>query len=422
MTGLDRPRPPPALGVAVVALVTALGASARAQSEGTRIGEGRLHASVEADSHYVYNPGYAPRSNALWDIYFVVRPRLRYELPSDVLELNLNADAEYRRYLGLDNPMTGKFSTWAGHFGGTGTWNRQGALSLRFNESLGRQADALNLTQATRLEHVTNDLGVGVDFKPGGGALVLTGDYGLWIDKYVKATELDNVTHRVGVRGLWKFLPRTALFVEVMGLITTYPGPDIVEGATSYHNPETNMVTVDVSATGAVTPRINALVKLGYADTLISGDRLRTVVGQLEGEYSLTGSTKARLGFVRTLLPTSYFKYVAVNRPYGTLEQIIFDNTSLDLRLDYSWLAFGHAVVPDTLGAYDKRDDSSVGIELGVEHRLRGWLSVALRERFEKRTSDWAPPSSTTKVGYTVNDVTLRLIVYLDAVAAVIAR
>jgi hypothetical protein len=408
------------LFVALAALILGLPNSAAA--DGFKVGSGRLQTSLEAETHHVVNPGYL-YDHPPKDVYFVVRPKAVLELPSDALALKLSADFEYRKYMGLDLPGTANLSTMAGHLGGSLHVNKDGAVGLRVNELFTRQADTGNETSSFLLLHLTNDLGVGLDYRPGGGALVVTADYSLWYDHYdrnqqalVSPGALDNLSHRPSLRFTWKFLPRTGLFVEGLGILTSYPGGSYnAFGLRVAKNPSTNLLLVYAGLVGAVTSRINALLKVGYGDTF-STDRYRSVAGQAELEYLLSDSGRMRLGYQRTVTPTSFFSWVAIDRTYLTATQLLWGSTEISLSLEYSHLYYGLGVI-----APSRRTDDAVTGSFGVEHHFRGWLSLALFERLDRRMSAWRAPNGT-KVGYLQNDVFLRVIFVVDELAATLQR
>ncbi len=373
------------------------------------VGSGRLHPYVQADSHYVINPGYNTRSGD--DVVLVIRPGAELDLPSDKLDLKGHGELEYQRYLGLNNKITQDYSTLAGQLGLNSIINKQGALVLNLHETLVRSADPGQIQPGVRLRHTTNDVGAGADFRPGGGALIFTGQYSFFIDRYDRTDNassdpknLDNTRHMPGVRVAWKFLPKTAVFAEATGLITRFPNAGTAA--------DSNLVLAYLGASGNITPRISALLKAGYGNTLISGsDNFNSFVGQAEFNYAFTETTGFRVGVLRTAQPTSLLKYFALNRMYAGVRQAFGARIQAELNVGYDYLQFGSPT--ENLPAQNNRTDNDLVAEANINYQVTDWFNVALANRFDKRTSsaenidDTGTPNQS--IDYHHNDTFLRL-------------
>ncbi|MEK7704076.1 MAG: hypothetical protein AAB426_03890, partial [Myxococcota bacterium] len=230
------PHPRPALVVALlVGLATSTTAVAqsldRPEGIGLKVGEGRLHASVQLETHYVYNPGYiAPDGSYVTGVLvtpsdafvLLVRPGLDYNRPSPRLELSFAGDVDRHEYFGMRRSTSGGFSGTSGHATAAVVINKESWVSVRLRDALVRDDEPGNQTLYDRIKHTSNEAGAGVDIAPGGGALRLSLDYAFFFDTYDEQGILNNIQHRPALSVHWKFLPKTAAFFQAQGTLTSY--------------------------------------------------------------------------------------------------------------------------------------------------------------------------------------------------------
>ncbi len=385
-------------------------ASARADGNGIKLGGGRLHPYVEAETHQVVNPAFAPPGGdpaPTNDVFFLVRPGGKYELKGTSMELKLDASVDYRRYFGMENDATRELSTFSGAFGGNALFNSDGAVAVRVRQQVMRHAEPGNQTISRRLLHLTSDTGLGLDIKPGGGALIFTVDYGFFYDRYDRGQNaaaapevLDNLRHKPELKATWKFLPKTAIFLQAQGVIARFPNDP---GLAS------NIVQAYLGVVGNVSMRASILLKAGYGNTFASGsENFSSGVGQAEVTYSFGDSANLKSGVVRGVEPTSLFGYFSFIRGYLEWDQMLMGSTTVSAKLEYTWLDFAEpasSVADDVAirATLTQRTDRDAQASLGISHHVNDWLTVGLIERFNLRSS-----SHDEIFGYRHNDVAVR--------------
>ncbi len=392
-------------------------AAAKAQENGVKVGEGRLHTQVQAESHHVYNPGYTDAAGAKSDVCGIIRPKLAYELRGDQMDVDLDANLELRGYLGYQDAATRELSTAAGGLTAQLNVNPLGDVGLLIAERLTRAADAANQSTSARLLHVLNSTTFTLRYKPGGGALLFDAGYGLLYDYYdrsgngvITPENLDALRQMPTLKTSWKFLPRTALFLEASGDLATYPAsrPDYNRGV--------KILTAQAGATGSVTGKVSALVKAGYGDTFIdTPDNYRAAIGQVELTFEISATAKLRAGLLRTVQPATLYKFYGLMRGYLGYEHMLFGNTAVQLKLRYDDLRFGNA---EWNVRANGRVDGSLAGEVSIERRFRDWLSVTVSDTFDVRTSNFSftatpdgQPGTMAKseTSYMFNDIFLRI-------------
>ncbi|OGQ77687.1 MAG: hypothetical protein A2289_06380 [Deltaproteobacteria bacterium RIFOXYA12_FULL_58_15] len=404
-----------------VLLLTLFAAQAKAQdlpndATGFKVGDGRLHPYLQVDSRFVANPG-RQSGGGTNDVVLVARPGLDFVLPSDALDFKLNGDVEWRQYMNVGDEDTSKLSTLMGQAALDAQINKQGAVGFGLHERFQRTADPGNQTVTARLLRVTNDAGLGIDLRPGGGALVFSPSYNFIYERYDRPESeadpgtylqdpenLDSMTHLPKLRASWKFLPKTALFVEAEGQLTVYPNAAVDT------NVDTNIFLAQVGAAGSVTQKIALLLKAGYGGTFISADNLgadanfNSVVGQAEFNYLASETMRFRAGALRTVKATPLFKYFDLVRGYVGYDQT-FGAFQVGAKLSYDYMIFATAVS----GPTSDRNDGNFQAELSLAYRATEWLTVSLTERADSRSSDYSAGADSPQFDYFMNDLFLRI-------------
>jgi hypothetical protein len=250
-------------------------------------------------------------------------------------------------------------------------------------------------------------VGIGLDIKPGGGALIFSPDYSFIYERYDRGegsagagysiADLDNMRHVPKLRASWKFLPKTAVFLEVEGHLARYiSGPNV----------DANILLAQLGAAGSVTQRVALLLKAGYGNTLMSGDdNFSSFVGQLEFNYLFSETMRFRAGALRTVQPTTLFKYFDMIRGYIGYTQAFGGRLQLDLNLAYNYLDFGDAIA-QTSGLSDRVDNNVTG-DVTLSYQVLEWLTVSLTNRLDLRESSGDNPMHAPD-SYFTNDFYLR--------------
>lgn len=386
-------------------------------ANGIPLGDLRLHPRVDVEGHYVVNPAFAskdagPAEAAVArqnDFYLAAGPGVTLKLETPKTALSLDAGVEYRRY--FQNP---ELSTFAGEMTFGLEYNREGTVTLRVSDRLVRYADGGNDSVTTRLLHTINTVGVGVDIKPGGGALVANIDYRFAYDYYdrddntVRNSEVfDSYHHLPALRVGWKFLPRTAVFLQGDADLTRFPNGG---GAANFNS---NILRSYLGLVGDVTSRIRALLKAGYGNTFTgTANNLQTVLGQAELSYGFSDTANARLGYVRTVQPTTIYGFMGLDQGYIGYTQQFYGKTNLTLGGEYRLYDFGtpapEFLVPSGLDNNPlsaDRADQDIVFRFGLEHVIREWIAVGVFNVLDFRSSNDA------QFSYFFNDTQLKLTV-----------
>lgn len=369
-------------------------------ANGIKLGDARLHPFLQLDGHHILNPGRID-GNTDTDFELVPRPGLELLWLTKAVELKMGADYQYQFYV-----QNSQLRSSGGHLSLAADINKEGSLSVGVTEVFTRATDPANQTTAAPLRHISNTAALKIEARPGGGALIFSSGYGFFIDRYdrgqgnpalVRPRDLDNYRHLPNLRVAWKFLPKTAVFINGDAIITRYNSSDI--------NVSSNFILAQMGLIGNVTPKLALLAQAGYGNTLMNGnDNFSSFVGQLELSYDFTEVSKLKIGALRTVQPAALFKYMAVNRGYLGYDQAIASKILVSLHLSYDYQNFGRALRPPTV----QRNDSVISANVSVTYQATEWLALSIIDNLDYRKSDYTTFVGT-KVDYFYNDIFLRV-------------
>lgn len=415
------------------ALLTGLCASlavpspARAAAEGIRIGDGRLHPFLEVDGRYDSLVGFfggttaAPQPSA--DIVIHARPGLRFDLKNASTFINFNGSAEYLFYTGLLSPTARQLSNFPTglrtNVGVDARFNQDGAVEVQVGDTLARSDRTQNPVAGVGVLSLFNDVHLAVPIHPGGRGLEVTPRVGWQVEFFeplalgtvvgcgatdvtcspglVSRMNYSNVSLNLNSR--WRFLPKTALVLDVASDIRTYWIID-----TNVTNPPATMLRAQLGLAGLVTSRLSATLLAGYGGDLSpvaqgsTTPKLHHFIANAELGYIPSEAAKVTLGYLRTALPVPILGTYIDDRGYlrGSLG-LWASRLTLAAHLTVDHLTFYNA---------DFRKDLVLGGGASATVAVASWFDVGLSYGASSRSSSVASLSS---VNYVRHEVTLRL-------------
>jgi hypothetical protein len=358
-----------------------------AGGSGIKVGAGRLHPTFDFEARLDTAVGYFPadplnpttvREEPSPEMLLHFRPGFQFELPP-VSRLSLKAlgNLDYVHYTGL---LTSG-STAASHLEGladvAARFNEDGHVSVELTDTFQRSDRSRSAAIASGVLSLFNELRLGVAVRPGGGAVEVTPEVA-WALEYFQPTaalipvgcteptcdpavvdQLDYTNLRAGVRGRWRFLPKTAVVVDVRvdnrQSLGTGTGPDAL------------LLNTSAGIAGLVSPKIAATAKLGWAQAL-GGVTGGTLVTQLEGTYLLSATSTFKGGYVRTLEPVTAYGLFRDDRLYVEGQLLLGGRLTLKGLGSMDFLTFEDPASP--------RNDTLARVDVGAEYPLQQWLAV----------------------------------------------
>lgn len=391
------------------------GYAQRAQPNGIKVGEGRLHPYFDlelrfdsASAYFVPTTGAAPQLGSEFITHF--RPGLKLEVPGNAFALNLNGFADYVWYTGLITPG----SQFASHLQGAvdleAAFNQAGAVEVRLGDHFVRSDRSQNPAIGLGVLSLFNEARAAVAIHPGGRALEITPGFSYSFEFFdplttgvipgcapgnplcdpgaVDALNYTNIGFHLD--GRYKFLPKTALVLDADFGLRDY------QGAT----PNTSLLSATAGISGLVSPKIALVAKAGWAQDF-AGVFAKTVVGHLEVGYAASETANFRVGYVRTLQPVAAL--VSFNDDRGYLSGQALLGGKLTLR---GYAAVDYLTFYGSPAAGGGRNDLVVSVDIGPQYQFTSWFSGAAGYLLSWRT---VPSQPDNPANYTRNEGYLRL-------------
>ncbi len=394
---------------------------------GIRLGgsEGRLHPYLDLEGRWDSNVFFATDKTLsvpgqlvgkiVSDLILHVRPGFSLKVPGELVAVDLDANADWAQYFGIDDPATKDLSKLYAAASLGLTVNRRGSIGLELDDQFRRDPSTSSFVFEGAVISNKNFLSLRLPWRPGGGALVVapTLDWMLetfqpfsscaaaTLQKSCDATLLGKLGYndlKAGAEARWKFLPRTAAVFEA-SYFSRVPN-DKTEAA------DVSGAEARAGLSGLVTPHLGATVKLGFADTLgwksaSTNESFGTVLATVEGEWLASDVAHVRLGWDHGfgMEPSrEFYLYTSDRIQLGARYSLA---GRYGARLDASWERRAYAFV----------DGSNTGqfyrIEPALEAALSRWINATLGYAYTSRDSDF-----TNQAGYNYakNEVWLRAV------------
>ena len=378
----------------LVATSFVMGGAARAEGNGIKFGEGRLHPSFGLEGGYDSLVGFGGLGNTaptdvVGDIILHFQPALRFELPSDDVAFDAHLGADYNLYAGIPA---------LSYLGLTGDLtldiNRRGKFAVQIGDRVVRSDQTNALSLGAGVLSTYNDAHIRGVYRPGGGALEFGVGYDLALELFSARTagsqfisacpdvnsplcnpalvgEANYLNHSISVDGRWKFLPKTALLLESSIAARTY-------NDTSGFDVPAYPLRALLGLAGLITTRTTLVFKAGYGDALINGPSFRSAIGELEVGYDFSDTAVMHIGAVRTFEPVpSNLAFYEDDRAYFDAHAQFFGKLLASTYVGYDYLVYANNV----------RTDSNLTATVGLDYEIGFWLRVGAGYTYTLRQS-----------------------------------
>ena len=356
----------------------------QARGAGIQAGGGRIHASMALDSTYDSNPNFAASGQEVADMMLKIRPGLNIDFPSRMFDFELGAKVGYDYYMGLEVKNTSEYSAIGGEANLNMGINPEGQVSLLIDDVFGRASDPINSTDGRKLERTNNEARARLQLKPGGGALSIDLGYGYAMSMYDDMKDYDGAAnssyaHRAYFGSNWRFLPKTAVTLDVDGELRRYP-----DRTQTQYTPNMHAVRAQLGLNGYVTSTLSVKLVGGFGDTMMeSGDDFMSFIGKAEIAYNAK-TTYVNGGYNRNFKASPSFGYFGQDRIFVSLRQTIAGQLSIFGEIGYDFLNFGRGrdnVLPE-------RKDGMLGGKLALSYAINDWFDVGVAYNILSRTSE----------------------------------
>jgi hypothetical protein len=378
-----------------------------AEGIGIRVGNLELHPGVGAEFGYDSNYFQRDDSEDVIDVFRIrvtphlslstLGPQRRGENPGSppMLKFNASAYASYNEIIAADSQYSDEASDQRNVTLGL-TANADIAphrpLGMDFRGDVQRIAEPSNSPEDEfSWDRWAFRVGTGVAYRPGGGLLEMRLGYDLTYNYFTASTfeDYNNLHHRFGLRGRWRFLPRTALLYDGSYTLIRYTSeaPGV--------RPDGETVRSRIGMQGLVTYRLALTGMIGWMSSFYDNvpQNQDTITASAEIKYFIqppptpgsdsasTGLSTIALGYTREMTNSYVNTFYTRDRGYLGLTYLLggIFVTSLEG-------GFSHYTFPDG-AVFDSFTQNRIDARLFAEYRFSDTVGLNGTVRYDTNMS-----------------------------------
>lgn len=394
-----------------------------AKSPGFKIGDGALHPYLQLDGRFDSLVGYFNLDSAgnlvpSGEIVLHARPGVKFDLDTPSTTVAFNGNAEYLWFTGLISPGSRALSRFHASVGLDTAFNKDGAVEFRLGDQLTRSDRTQNPALALGAISLFNNVYIAAPIHPGGRALEVTPKVGWSVEFFerlvngvaafcpVGVAECDPARSNYsnlnfGANAKWKFLPKTALILDVNADWRFY-----------FADPTNQKVMFRSMAgiAGLISPRISATLLAGYAGDFTNGS-IHTFIANAELAYTVSDSTRVAIGYARNAMPVPVIGSMINDRGYLKGGVGFFANRlTFNGQLAVDYLTFLSAPVSATAPVPNPtRNDFLVTLNVGPSFVVTSWFDIGAMYTLSFRTSQSSTGPALGGLNYLRHEALLRL-------------
>lgn len=259
------------------------------------------------------------------------------------------------------------------------------------------------------IDRDTNEVGLRINLSPGGGRLTFNLGYLFGIDYFEvqQLKDFDVQYHRMDLRASWKFLPKTAVYINATEIVYLYPHPG------TYMHPDSYPLRVDAGLQGLITTKLTVNAWVGYANGFyVSGPNPNTAIGGLSLAWKPTILSTGTLGYEHDFVNSYLGSYFDLDQVYLSWTQLIWRFTGF-LRASYANERY-QGIIPNGPSAetVTGRADNYFTLNARVDYPFKDWLIGSVGYDLQANLSNGAlnlGVAGLLPVNYTKHVVYLRL-------------
>jgi hypothetical protein len=339
------------------------------------------------------------------------------------ISYDLRAGLTYRRYTS-SNPNVERFNNAFMPSAGLSLGTSSGKWTLTLSDTFLRQEDppyAGTIVGSNPITRDNNLAALQAGWSPGGGRIAATIRYTNAIDIFEQSSGFsyaNSLTNNLMLDLSWKWLPKTAIFLQANQGWVTYLNPQPAgstnQKVTSYP------LRVYAGLRGLVTPKVTGLVALGYVNSFYTSGATTTgfwgsTYVDLQAIITPTMLNRITVGyhqdFVNSVISNFYYQYSV----YASYVQQLAGRLALDVSarvsyLDYQGLLF-------VMNPNANRTDVTVLGGATLDYFVRSWIYAGVGYSLATDFSDFklqgfdpaTMTTTSTPVDYVKQQVFARL-------------
>lgn len=395
------------LGALIALVGVLLGAPAFGQiakAPGFKVGEGRLHPFLEIDGRFdSVAVRFVPTvDSAEFILHF--RPGLKFDLDTPSTLVAFNGAAEYLWYTGLISPGSNLLSRFQTNVGLDTKFNRDGVAEVSLGDNLVRSDRTSNPAFPVGVISLFNNLYLAVPIRPGGRALEVTPKVGWSVEFFETQAGLSGCTPgtacdpvaaanysnlNFGINARWKFLPKTAVIVDVNSDWRTYfatPG-----------TADKILFRAQAGLAGLISPRIAVTLMAGYSGDFTNGS-IHTVIGNAEFSYTVTEQSRIAVGYARNTMAIPLLGTAIDDRGYlrGGLG-LLGGRLQLNAQVSADYFTY---LGPPPPSPNPISNDFILSLNVGPTFTVTSWFDVGASYTLSLRTSNFVRHEAVLRLAF----------------------
>jgi hypothetical protein len=311
---------------------------------------------------------------------------------SSLLSFDARVGLQYRRYQSDDPAITPFRNAWMPNAGLSLSTGGGTQFGFGVADAFARIEDAPYTPGQQPIQRDNNQASIEGRWSPGGGRLSATLRYTNMIDYFQDPTfsYANSVSNFITADASWRWLPKTAVFVDVKQGYITYlnTGSANTEGKYSSFP-----LYVTAGLRGLLTSVTTVSLTLGYQNGFYSGGA--TTNGYWGSTYAdlmfsvrVSDLSRAVVGYRHDFENSVIANFSLNDTVYASYVQEIFGRLALDLSGRYTHVNYQGFV--DTPGHVAERTDNVYNVGASLDYFMRNWAYLGVGYSFLADRSDYS--------------------------------
>lgn len=254
-------------------------------------------------------------------------------------------------------------------------------------------------TSVAGFEKIANKVGPDLRFRPGSGALELRLGYRFQLTEFLDASALgagaaraSNESHDVRMLTHWRWLPKTALLLDIKYRAINYARPDEFLGqgqSARSADRDSNPFRIETGIKGLLSKRISLILLAGYLNTFnVVGESFTGFVGKAELRYRIEPTVNFGIGYQRDGSDSFFSNFYTLNRYYADAELHFFSKVTLGGRVAFDDIQYSANGAPGGI----ERTDPVLRARVFARYNFTQWFNATLDWRLDQNDTEYGSP------------------------------
>ncbi len=324
------------------------------------------------------------KSNEISDIIMHFTPGMRFKINDTAKVLNISLQMDYNYYTGYENKdTTDNYSSMNIKSRALGEFNKGSLWRVSFENKFLRSSVPQNQTINGLSTNLSENFELSSTWTTAEETLLvkLTGGFNMnyYEDKAFSPHNFNS--YEGSIYGKWKFLPKTAVFLN-----SSYNYQDYYKAGATRAEQSSTPLNIHGGIIGQFTQKLSLKLSAGYVNTFSYSSK-QDVTASVEGVWKFSENNLASIGFLRAYTPVSGYQYFKMNRIYGAYKHKLFSRILASLEGGYSFIDYGSYVGSDPDFTGKGRGDKILNINPSLSLNLTPWAGLKLNYTYENKST-----------------------------------